>query len=190
MQVAIEHYMTALRQKGICNISHFPISYPNVKALESIDPELINHFLSGEIFVKRNEHSDFEIFERELGFPMPKDIADFINAYWQPGIFGYYKDFPECFILLSAIKNKGEQPDDFLLRPKGLIAEAKSWMTYNGDPAKYLPIGIYDPSSCYFILYEVCTGRIFLEDTDIEGSHENEPVCDSLRELILGFHFK
>lgn len=189
MQEAIKHYMEVLRKKGINNIHRFPIGYPKGKALENMDAELKRHFDAGEIFVKRQEHSEFEIFRREVGYSMPKDISDFLNDYWQPGIFGYYKNLPACFLLFSALKNKDEGPDDFLLRPdSGLIAEAKRWVSYGGDLSKYLPIGIYDPYAALFLLYEVETGRIFLEDYDNEGIPETEPVADSLNELIFGLY--
>ncbi|SDB59301.1 hypothetical protein SAMN02910317_03131 [Ruminococcaceae bacterium FB2012] len=183
MEEAIKHYTDTVRKKGI-NIYSFP------KQFTDIDPELIRHFDAGEIFVARQEHSDFEIFKREVGYPMPKDIADYLNAYWQPGVFGYYKDHPECFMLFSAIRLKGEKPDDFFLRSDGLIARAKKWLSYGGDLSRYMPIGIYDSYSCLFLLYEVGTGRIFIEDLDNEGGAESEPVADSLKELILGLYLK
>jgi len=72
----------------------------------------------------------------------------------------------------------------------GLIAEAKRWVSYDGDLNRYLPIGIYDAYSCSFLLYEIGTGRIFIEDLDNEGFAESEPVADSLKELILGLYLK
>lgn len=185
MEEAIKHYMDIVREKGI-NIYHFPVS----RRLLNIEPELMNRFSAGEIFVTRQEHSDFEIFKREIGYPIPKDIADYLNAYWQPGIFGYYKDWSECFMLFSAIRHIGEKTDDFLLRSGGLISEAKRWLSYDGDLRKYMPIGIYDAYSCSFLLYEVGTGRIFIEDWDNDGGVQSEPVADSLKELILGLYLK
>ena len=185
MEEAIKHYMDIVRYKGI-NIYHFPVG----RRLSNVDPELMRRFNAGEIFVARQEHSDFEIFNREIGYQLPKDIADYLNAYWQPGVFGYYKDLPECFMLFSAIRHIGEKPDDFLLRSGGLIAEARRWVSYDGDLNRYMPIGIYDAYSCSFLLYEVETGRIFIEDLDNEGGVENEPVADSLKELILGLYLK
>lgn len=41
-----------------------------------------------------------------------------------------------------------------------------------------------------FLLYEVGTGRIFIEDWDNEGCAESEPVADSLKELIFGLYLK
>ena len=185
MEEAIRHYMEIVREKGI-NINHFPVS----RRLSNVDPELMRRFNAGELFVARQEHSDFEIFDREIGYSLPKDIADYLNSYWQPGVFGYYKDFPECFMLFSAIRHIGEKPDDFLLRSGGLIAEAKRWVSYDGDLNRYMPIGIYDAYSCSFLLYEVGTGRIFIEDLDNEGGAESEPVADSLKELIFGLFLK
>ena len=183
MEEAIKHYMDIVREKGI-NIYSFP------KQLMNIDPELMRHFDAGEIFVARQEHSEFEIFKREVGYSMPKDISDYLNSYWQPGVFGFYKDYPECFMLFSAIRLIGENPDDFLLRSDGLIEKAKKWLSYDGDLSKYMPIGIYDAYSCLFLLYEVGTGRIFIEDLDNEGGAESEPVADSLKELIHGLYLK
>ena len=77
-----------------------------------------------------------------------------------------------------------------IFRSGGLIAEAKRWVSYDGDLNRYMPIGIYDAYSCSFLLYEVETGRIFIEDLDNEGGVENEPVADSLKELILGLYLK
>lgn len=188
MQNAIQHYMEVLRKKGINNICGFPIGKEEIA---NIDPELKKRFDAGEIFVERQERSDFGVFRHEVGYPMPKDIADLLNAYWQPGIFGFYKDFPECFMLFSALRNKDEEPDDFLLRQNsGLIAESKRWVSYGGDISKYLPIGIYDPYPALFLLYEIGTGRIFIEDFDNEGIPRSEPAADSLKELIAGLYLK
>ena len=57
MEEAIKHYMDIVRYKGI-NIYHFPVG----RRLSNVDPELMRRFNAGEIFVARQEHSDFEIF--------------------------------------------------------------------------------------------------------------------------------
>ena len=70
MEEAIKHYMDIVRYKGI-NIYHFPVG----RRLSNVDPELMRRFNAGEIFVARQEHSDFEIFNREIGYQLPKDIV-------------------------------------------------------------------------------------------------------------------
>ena len=178
---AVQHYIETVRRKGLT-----VYSFPTARALADVDPMIRQCFEAGTLFVSRAEHSDFEIFRREVGYPLPEDIAELLNAYWQPGIFGYYKDFPECFILFPAMRNRGEQPDDFFLRHGGLVSEVRRWIEYDGDPVKYLPIGIYDPYSCNFILYEAATGRIFIEAFDDLCNRTFEPVAGSLAELISG----
>ena len=96
MEEAIKHYMDIVRDKGI-NIYHFPVS----RRLSNVDPELMRHFDAGEIFVARHEHSDFEIFNREIGYPLPKDIADYLNPESVKSTFIIVQQKREQFLQLK-----------------------------------------------------------------------------------------
>jgi hypothetical protein len=70
------------------------------------------------------------------------------------------------------------------MQKDGLIPSAKKWeKLYGGDITRYLPIGYLSYSEMN-VLYEVNSGKIFLEDLDNEGSPENNPIANSFKELI------
>lgn len=64
----------------------------------------------------------------------------------------------------------------------GLITLARKWAKI-GDVQKYIPIGWLGYSGAY-VLYEVKTCKVFLEDIDVDGGVLNKPIADSLKELI------
>lgn len=158
------------------------ISY-NFFNFSNIAPDLKAHFDMGEFFVERQDQTFFDLFAKEMGYPLPQDICGYINAYWHPGIFGYYK-INECIVLFPVVRYINDTPNSILMQEDGLINSAKKWNElYGGDIAKYLPIGYLSYSETN-VLYEICSGKIFLEDLDNEGFPENEPIANSLKELI------
>jgi hypothetical protein len=185
MKNAIQHYLQMLHEKGKGIHSFWKIGYQEYAA--KADPELVHRFEAGELIIKRQKKPDLSLYEREIGRKVPDDLAELLG-YWQPGIFGFYKDYRECFMLFSAVRFKGEGEDDFLQHKDSLIGHAKSWVYFGGDLKRYIPIGIYDVNSSNFLLYEVGTGRIFIEDWDNEGEVEDEPAAESLKELIAGLY--
>ena len=52
-----------------------------------------------------------------------------------------------------------------------------------GDIKKFIPIGWLGYSGGY-VLYEVSSHNIFLENMDIDGEVEDKPIANSLKELI------
>ena len=51
------------------------------------------------------------------------------------------------------------------------------------DIKKFIPIGWLGYSGGY-VLYEVSSHNIFLENMDIDGKVEDKPIANSLKELI------
>ena len=188
MKNAIQHYAQMLHEKGIGIHNFWEFNYQEYAA--KVDPELVRRFEAGELIIKRQKMPDLILYEREIGRKVPDDLSELLG-YWQPGIFGFYKDYPECFMLFSALHFKCEGEDDFLHHKEGLIGRAKSWVSlYGGDIKRYIPIGIYDVNFCNFLLYEAGTGRIFIEDWDNDGEVEDEPAANSLKELISGLYMR
>lgn len=68
-------------------------------------------------------------------------------------------------ILIQIVKQKG----------------AQSWIM--GDIKTFIPIGWLGYSGGY-VLYEVSSHNIFLENMDIDGEVEDKPIANSLKELI------
>lgn len=70
------------------------------------------------------------------------------------------------------------------MQEDGLINSAKKWSKlYGGDITQYLPIGYLSYSEIN-VLYEINSGKIFLENLDNEGLPENNPIANSFEELI------
>lgn len=134
-------------------------------------------------FIPRNTKTDFSKFENELGYQMPFDIREYINLFWHPYIKGFYK-IDECIILFSVIKYDNESCDDVLYHENGIIKLADEWRSvFGGNTQKFLPIGWLDYTGRY-LLYEINTGKIYTEKFDCEGMPSDQPLADSLKELI------
>ena len=80
------------------------------------------------------------------------------------------------------MKKEGDSSDDILFYKNGLISMAKDWEGI-GDIKKFIPIGWLGYSGGY-VLYEVSSHNIFLENMDIDGKVEDKPIANSLKELI------
>jgi len=174
MKRAIQSYK---KQLIGTNISYSFFDFSNVA------PDLKEHFEHKNFFVKKQERTSFSSFEKEMGYPLPQDICEYINAYWHPGIFGYYK-ISECIVLFPVVKYIGDTTDSILTQKGGLIDSAEKWnKLYGGNITQYLPIG-YLSYSGINVLYEINSGKIFSEDLDNEGFPENKPIADSFKELI------
>lgn len=174
MKKAIQFYKKQLVGTGI--------SY-NFFNFSNIAPDLKTHFDAGEFFVERQDQTSFDLFAKEMGYKLPQDICEYINAYWHPGIFGYYK-ISECIVLFPVVRYINDTPDSILMQEDGLINSAKKWSKlYGGDITQYLPIGYLSYSEIN-VLYEINSGKIFLEDLDNEGFPENNPIANSFEELI------
>lgn len=160
------------------------ISY-NFFDFSNVAPDLRSYFDAGDFFAERQDQTHFDLFAKEMGYPLPLDICEYINAYWHPGIFGYYK-INECIVLFPVVRYINDTPDSILTQKGGLINSAKKWSElYGGDITQFLPIGYLSYSEMN-VLYEINSGKVFLEDLENEGFPENEPISNSLKELICG----
>lgn len=173
--------ITAYAEKIILN----KIRYDDSFDFSKVHSDLKQTFLSGNYFIEKKDKTDVSLFEKELGYKLPQDIEEYLNSYWRPGIFGYDKFYEyECICLLGVIKYENENADDVLFNKKGIVHLAKLWRDdFGGNVNEYLPIG-YLGYSGNVVLYEVRTGRIFMEDFDNDGEPEKEPFENSLQELI------
>ena len=172
---AIEIYSEKIRESGMTyNFFDFDMILPDIKS----------EFTKKLFFVEKKEKTDVSLFEKEFGYKLPGDIAEYLNSYYHPGVFGFNK-FYECICLNAVIRYEGEDENDLLYNCSGLIKHMKDWRDiYGGDIKSYIPIGsLISPES--YVLYEVKTGRIFLEDTDNDGKPEKIPFEESLENLIL-----
>lgn len=190
---AILHYSEKCINAGITSITQFP---PRVD-MSKISPELSARFGRGEFFIEKHEHTAFEAFTAEIGYPMPRELCEYFNAFYHPGIFGYIKGLDECIMLFDTVRYSGESPDDILTRENGIISRIKKWhFLYKGNARRFIPIGIYDAYSQLYVLYEIATGRIYTEITDDEGNDdeeaiiENGVIANSLTELIFKLEIK
>lgn len=71
---------------------------------------------------------------------------------------------------------------DILFYKNSLISMAEDWEEM-GDIKKFIPIGWLGYSGGY-VLYEVSSHNIFLENMDVDGEVEDKPIANSLKELI------
>lgn len=77
---------------------------------------------------------------------------------------------------------EGNSSDDILFYKNNLISMAEDWEEM-GDIKKFIPIGWLDYSGGY-VLYEVSSHNIFLENMDVDGEVDDKPIAKSLKELI------
>ena len=111
-----------------------------------------------------------------------KEIDEqYINLFWHLCIRGYCNT-KEVIVLFSVLKKEGDSSDDILFYKNSLISMAKDWEEM-GDIKKFIPIGWLGYSGGY-VLYEVSSHNIFLENMDIDGEVEDKPIANSLKELI------
>lgn len=85
-------------------------------------------------------------------------------------------------LLYYFLKKEGDSSDEILFYENSLISMAKDWEEI-GDIKKFIPIGWLGYSGGY-VLYEVSSHNIFLENMDVDGEVEDKPIANSLKELI------
>lgn len=156
----------------------------SMEELDKFSEEYKNKYINNNIyFITKSSEVNLTIIEKTLGFVPPLDILEYMNLFWHPCIKGFYK-IEESIVLFSVIKYDNESDDDFLYHKYGLLDMAKSWKeTAGGDLKRYLPIGWTGYSGGY-ILYDLKTGMIYEEDFDNVGVPSEEPLANSLEELI------
>lgn len=178
MRKAIKNYFKKLQK--------YPDYYKH-EDFHEISKEIKNGFRSGIIPLERGTKTNVSLFDKEFGYHLPDEIADYINMFWHPCISGYVYT-SECIVLFSVLKKEGDSDDDILFYRNSLISMVREWAE-SGDIQRYIPIGWLGYSGCY-VLYEAETGKIFLEDRDVEGKVEDKPIADSLKNLIMKMDIK
>ncbi len=176
MKTAIKNYFDKLKV--------YPNYYRN-EDFSKISSEIKNKFVGGIVPIERQDKTNIEIFKEEFGYELPMEIADYINIFWHPYISGYLTT-KEAIILFSVLKKEGDTGDDILFYENNLISMARQWAEI-GCIEKYIPIGWLAYSGSY-VLYEVKSSKIFIENIDVDGEVENESIANSLRELIVNMN--
>lgn len=172
MKTAIEAYFRKLKL------------YPNYYANEDFSKicnEIKRELEDGVFLLERTEKTDISIFEKEFGYQLPMEIERYINLFWHPCVSGYFNT-EESIVLFSVLKKDGDSSEDILFYKNSLITMAKEWEVI-GDIQKFIPIGWLGYSGGY-VLYEVNSNNVFLENIDIDGEVEDKPIAGSLKELI------
>lgn len=172
MENAIKHYFEKLKE--------YPHYYQN-EDFSGISNEIKKEFRGGMIPVRRKDKTNVSLFEKEFGYQLPIEIVDYINIFWHPWIMGRFNT-QESIVLFSVLKKEGDSSDDVLFYENGLMTIAEEWKE-TGDIQKYIPVGWLGYSGTY-VLYEVKSNNIFLENADIDGEIEDKPIAGSLKELI------
>lgn len=163
--------------------SEYPNYYDN-EDFSNLDANIKSYFNNyGIAPIVRTDKTDVSFFEKKFGFQLPDEITKYINIFWHPYISGYLLD-SESIVLFSVLKKEGDSSNDVLFYKNGLMDLANHWAE-DGDINKYVPIGWLGYSGS-FVLYEVDTGKIFLEDrnADVDGVVEDKPIAHSIAELI------
>lgn len=176
MKTEIQNYFEKLKR------------YPNYYADEDfskVSNEIKFKINEGVFLIKRKDGTDLSVFEKEFGYKLPSEIKSYINLFWHPCIIGYLNT-KESIVLFSVLKKEGDSSDDILFYKNNLIEMAKEWEKI-GDIQKFIPIGWLGYSGGY-VLYEVSSHNIFLENTNIDGEVQDNPIANSLGELINNMH--
>ena len=149
-------------------------------------PEIKESFDTGVFYADRNELTDVSLYEKEFGYPLPEEIAAYINCCWHGYIYGFEKKHSWKMVLFPVYQEEGKQSDDILLHSSNnitLLGMAEEWKYY-GDIKHYIPIGLQDkPNIRRFILYERETGKVYLESVQ-SGVPEITPIAINLKEFI------
>lgn len=174
MRKAILNYYNKLKE--------YPQYYCN-ESFDEISKDIKDKFKQGIVPIERKDNTNVSLFETEFGSKLPDEIEKYINIFWHPCISGYLFD-SECIILFSVLKKEGDSVDNILYYKNNLITMSNDWRDI-GDIHSYIPIGWLGYSGTY-VLYEIRSGRIFLEDrhSDVDGKIEQEPIAHSMCELI------
>ena len=176
MRMAIENYYKKMKK---C-----PGYYAN-EDFSEISREIRKKFKYGIIPVERTDKTDVSLFKKTYGYDLPSEIVSYINLFWHPWISGSYAGVHECIVLFSVLKKEGDNSNDILFYEQGLMKLAETWSEIGGDIQRYIPIGWLNYSGSY-VVYEVKTGNIYVEDmdSDEDGVLEDKPIASSLKELI------
>lgn len=176
MKKAIQNYFERVKE---------PLDYYANEDFSKVSTELKNKIDNDELLIERRDQTDLSVFEKEFGYKLPSEIEDYINLFWHPCVSGYYNT-KEAVVLFSVLKEEGDSSNDILFYKNGLITMAKAWEEI-GDIQKFIPIGWLGHSGGY-VLYEVSSNNVYLENMDVDGEVEEKPIAHSLKELINGLY--
>lgn len=181
MKQAITNYFRKLEQQ-------YPNYYKN-SDFADVSVDIKESFCRGTRPIKRSVSSDISCFEKKYGYMLPQEICCYINDFWHPYVMGYCKS-SECIVLFSVLKKEGDSNDDILYYKNSLMPMAEEWNEV-GDIQMYIPIGWLGYSGGY-VLYEVKTQKIFLEDmeADYNGVITEKPIANCMKELINNMEIK
>lgn len=174
MKMAIKSYYNRMKK--------YPNYYEN-EDFSEISIEIKKKFKKGTIPIERNDKTDVSLFKKAFGYDLPDEIEGYINLFWHSYISGYLGN-RECIVLFPVLKKEGDSSNDILFYKNSLMPMAEEWSEM-GDIQKYIPVGWLGYSGAY-VLYEVKTNKIYLEDitADTDGEIENIPIASCLKELI------
>lgn len=178
MKIAIQNYFEKVKE--------YPDYYAN-EDFSKVSTELKIKMGKGTFFLERKDETDLSLFETEFGYKLPPEIENYINLFWHPCISGY-SNAKEAIILFAVLKEEGDSSNDILFYKNSLITMAKDWEEI-GDIQKFIPIGWLGHSGGY-VLYEVSSNKVFLENMNIDGEVEETPIANSLKELINSLYIK
>lgn len=172
MRLVMHNYFEKMKE--------YPDHYAN-EDFSAICKDIKEEIDAGIFLVERKDKTDLSVFEKEYGYALPTEIEEYINLFWHPCISGYCNT-KESIVLFSVLKKAGDTSDDILFYENSLITMSKEWRKI-GDVQKFIPIGWLGYSGGY-VLYEVSSHNIFLENMDIDGEIEEKAIANSLKELI------
>lgn len=174
-------------------------------------PEMQEEF-KRNFLIPRTTKTDFSPFRDRFGYELPDEIKEYMSLYWHPCVDGaydcmqqnekgYYK-FDDSIVLFSVMKNNNESDDDVLFHKYGIIDLTEEWLKSCKEDAEsqpelaefakeaidYIPIG-WSSYYAYDILFRRSTKKIYLGADSADRFVCEEPIANSLPELINGLYF-
>lgn len=165
-----------------------PYHYYSNENYENISEDIKNQFDHGRTPVERLHKTDCSVFKKKYGYDLPDEIEDYINLFYHSHIFGYIDlaICSECIVLFPVLKYQGESENNIIFQKCGLmnICEDTIKCDIDVNMNRFITIG-HTGYFEYCVLYEVGTQKIYLEEcADIDGVLREEPIANSLTELI------
>ena len=174
-------------------------------------PEMQEEF-KRNFLIPRTTKTDFSPFRDRFGYELPDEIKEYMSLYWHPCIDGCYDcmqqnekgyhEFDDSIVLFSVMKRNNESDDDVLFQKYGIINLTEEWLKsckeaaerrpqltkYAEEAFDYIPIG-WSYYYAYEILFRRSTKKIHLQVYDGNRFVGEEPIANSLPELINGLYF-
>lgn len=168
-------------------------------------PEIREAFDAGIYYADRSRLADLTLHERTVGYPLPRELAEYINCCWHGYICGILPGYPGRMTLFPVYQTVEGTCDDVLFKEQddiqmvydmisSISGMEGQWEKHGGLPY-YIPIGVH--GSLYkgwpkkeqrLILYANMTGEVYLESAQ-DGVAEEKPAALSLKEFIRRLSF-